>query len=64
MADNDTRSSLIAALAVGLVAGVALGLLLAPKEGSETRAMISEAVARGVARVRRRGEDEPTDDEA
>ena len=64
MADNDTGtgSSLIVGLAVELVAGVALGLLLAPKEGRETREMIREAIARGVARVRPRGEDEPTEE--
>jgi gas vesicle protein len=53
---NNGASFLIAGLAAGLVAGVALGLLLAPKEGEATRAMVREAIASGIERVRQRGD--------
>jgi len=60
--ENNSASGLIVGLAAGLVAGVALGLLLAPKEGEVTRAMVREAIASGVERVRRR--DDGAADEA
>jgi gas vesicle protein len=40
---NNGTSSLIAGLAVARAAGVALGLLLAPKEGEETRQVVRDA---------------------
>ncbi len=53
---NRGTSFLILGLAAGLVTGVALGLLLAPKEGEQTRAAVREAIASGIERVRRRGD--------
>ena len=53
---NTSTSLLILGLAAGLVTGVALGLLLAPKEGEKTRAAVREAIVSGIERVRRRGD--------
>jgi gas vesicle protein len=55
MRDNNAGSYLVGGIVVGLLAGVALGLLLSPKEGRETREMIREALSTGMERVRRRG---------
>ena len=56
---NNGTSSMIVGLFTGLVAGVALGLLMAPKEGRETREMVREAIQSGMERVRQRGENNP-----
>ena len=62
MRENNAGFNLIVGLAAGLVAGVALGLILAPKEGRETREMVREAISTGLERVRRRDQDESTDE--
>jgi gas vesicle protein len=62
MGENNAGFNLIVGLTIGLVAGVALGLVLAPKEGRETRAMVREAISSGMERVRRRDQDESTDE--
>ena len=55
---NNTGFYLIVGLTAGVVAGVALGLLLSPKEGRETRAMVRDAIER----IRRRDQDESTNE--
>lgn len=42
MSDKDTGSSFAIGFIIGAVAGVAIGLLYAPKTGRETRAMLRE----------------------
>ena len=62
MGENNAGFNLIIGLTAGLVAGVALGLVLAPKEGRDTREMVREAISSGIERVRRRDQDESTDE--
>ncbi len=45
--EKDGSSSFIAGLGIGLGAGVLIGLLLAPKSGSETRDVIRTSAADG-----------------
>jgi len=42
MSDKDSGSSFAIGFLVGAIAGVAIGLLYAPKPGKETRAMLRE----------------------
>ena len=46
------RTELLVGLLVGAIAGLGIGLLLAPKPGSQTREMLWEGVNRGVERIR------------
>jgi gas vesicle protein len=46
------RNELLVGLLVGAIAGLGIGLLLAPKAGSQTREMLWEGVNRGVDRIR------------
>jgi gas vesicle protein len=62
MRNNNAGTYLIVGLAAGLLAGVAIGLLLSPKEGRETREMIREAISSGIERIRRRGQDESAEE--
>ena len=39
-------------LALGALAGVSIGLLLAPKPGSQTRSLVKDAIAKGLERLR------------
>ena len=39
-------------LALGALAGVAIGLLLAPRPGGQTRNLVKDAIARGVDKFR------------
>ena len=55
MGHNHSHSSvalnLTVGLALGALAGVAIGLLLAPKPGSETRSLVKDAIAKGVDKM-------------
>ena len=55
MNHDHSHSSLTLNLAVGLalgaLAGVAIGLLLAPKPGIDTRRLVKDAISRGVERL-------------
>ena len=55
MGRDHSHSSLMANLTVGLalgaLAGLAVGLLLAPKPGSQTRSLVKDAIARGLDRL-------------
>ena len=62
MRNNNAGTYLIVGLAAGLLAGVAIGLLLSPKEGRETREMIREAISSGIERIRRRDQDESAEE--
>ena len=44
-------TNLTLGLALGALAGVAVGLLLAPKPGSQTRRLVKDAIARGLDRL-------------
>ena len=46
-------------LLLGVIAGVAVGLMLAPRTGSETREILRERIASGAERIRqfRRGDE-------
>jgi gas vesicle protein len=57
--DND-KTELLVGLLAGAIVGMALGMLLAPKRGGETREMLRQRIASGTERVRRlrRGEED------
>ena len=48
---SNLMTNLTVGLALGALAGVAIGLMLAPKSGSHTRSLVKEAIARGVDRL-------------
>jgi gas vesicle protein len=50
--DND-KTELLVGLLAGAIVGMALGMLLAPKRGGETREMLRQRIASGTERVRR-----------
>ena len=52
MGQEDSNSSLVLGLAIGVLAGVAIGLLLAPKPGSETRSLVKDVITTGIERLR------------
>lgn len=52
MGQDDSNSSIVLGLAIGVLAGVAIGLLLAPKPGSETRSLVKDAISTGIERLR------------
>ncbi len=52
MGQDDSSSGLALGLTIGVLAGVAIGLLLAPKPGSETRSLVKDAIATGIERLR------------
>ncbi len=52
MGQDDSNSGLVLGLAIGVLAGVAIGLLLAPKPGSETRTLVKDVIATGIERLR------------
>ena len=52
MGQDDSSSGLALGLTIGVLAGVAIGLLLAPKPGSETRSLVKDAIATGRERLR------------
>ena len=54
MHNHDSGSTLVTGLAVGVIAGVAIGLMLAPKPGSEARELVRQGIARGVELIRSR----------
>ena len=43
--------NLAAGIAFGALAGLAIGLLLAPKPGSQTRRLVKDALATGLERL-------------
>jgi gas vesicle protein len=49
---ESSNSDLLVGLLVGTIAGVAIGMLLAPKAGSETREMLREGFAQGMERIK------------
>ena len=55
MGHDHSHSSLTLNLAMGLalgaLAGVAIGLLLAPKPGSQTRTLVKDAISKGLERL-------------
>ena len=63
MHNHDSGSTLLAGLAVGVIAGVAIGLLLAPKPGSEARELVRQGITRGVELIRSRGDHEAAEEE-
>jgi len=52
MGQDDSNSGLVLGLAIGVLAGVAIGLLLAPKPGSETRSLVKDVITTGIERLR------------
>jgi gas vesicle protein len=48
------KNIFLTGLLMGTIAGISLGLLLAPREGQETREVVKEGIARGIERIRRR----------
>ena len=65
MYQNGGKNYIIAGLLLGAVAGVAIGLMLAPRTGAETREILRERIASGAERIRRlRRGDEVTVEEA
>ena len=65
MYQNGGKNYIIAGLLLGAVAGVAIGLMLAPRTGAETREILRERIASGAERIRRlRQGDEATVEEA
>ena len=65
MYQNGGKNYIIAGLLLGAVAGVAIGLMVAPRTGAETREILRQRLASGAERIRqlRRG-DEATAEEA
>ena len=51
MGQDHNHSNLAMGLALGALAGVVIGLLLAPKPGSETRSLVKDAIASGVDKL-------------
>ena len=55
---NSGSSNLLMGFFAGAIAGIAIGLLISPKPGSEVREIVRQGVASGLERVRNlRGED-------
>ncbi len=56
---NGGSSYIGVGLLLGVIAGVAVGLMLAPRTGSETREILRERIASGAERIRqfRRGDE-------
>jgi hypothetical protein len=52
MYQDDGKTELLLGLLIGAAAGLAIGLLLAPKPGSETREMVKQSVTQGMERLR------------
>jgi gas vesicle protein len=44
--------NLTVGLALGALAGLAIGLLLAPKTGSQARILVKEAIGKGMGKLR------------
>lgn len=56
--DNDSNNgSTLAALAIGLGIGFALGILYAPNTGRKTRAALAKKADRGITAIRDRADD-------
>ena len=55
MGKTHSYSSLTIGLVLGALVGVAIGLLLAPKRGSETRSLVKDAIASGVDKLQELG---------
>ena len=51
MGRDHNHSNLAMGLALGALAGVAIGLLLAPNPGSHTRRLVKDAIAKGVEKL-------------
>lgn len=49
---SNVALNLTVGLALGALAGVAIGLLLAPKSGSQSRSLVKDAIARGMEKLR------------
>ena len=52
MYQNGGKNYIIAGLLLGAVAGVAIGLMLAPRTGAETREILRQRIASGAERIR------------
>ena len=52
MYQDQSGSGLMIGFLLGAAAGVAIGLLLAPKPGSETRELVRQGVTGGLERVK------------
>ena len=52
MYQDQSSSGLMIGFILGAAAGVAIGLLLAPKPGSETRELVRQGVTGGLDRVK------------
>ena len=51
MGQDHNLSNLVMGLALGALAGVVIGLLLAPKPGNQTRSLLKDAIDRGLERL-------------
>ena len=51
MEQTHSYASLTIGLVLGALAGLAIGLLMAPKRGSETRSLVKDAIAGGLDKL-------------
>lgn len=65
MYENGGKNYIAVGLLLGVIAGVAVGLMLAPRRGAETREILKQRIADGAERIRQfRQSDEATVAEA
>ena len=59
MYQNGSNNYIAVGLLLGVIAGVAVGLMLAPRTGAETREILKQRIASGAERIRqfRRGDE-------
>ncbi len=61
MNSGNSGSNLLVGFVAGAIAGIAIGLLISPKPGSEIRDLVRQGVASGLERVRNLRDESPGD---